>query len=108
MNKLPIKGWPIDVIEPLNELISSAAQNKNIKEFYIGRTNDLVATRSRHDADEVHPLYQTDSADNAIIVEDYLIKSFIKHYKCSNDNEHGGGGVSDDYINYVYLAVWYE
>ena len=108
MIKLPIKGWPADVLDPLVDMISEVVEEDQIDEFYIGRTNDLVATRSRHRADEVHSLYQTDSADNAIDVEDKLIKTFKDHPKCSNDSEHGGGGASDDFVNYVYLAVWYK
>src|SRR5258707_12094484 len=100
MAKLPMKGWPADVLKPLINIISKAIDQDQIDEFYIGRTNNPVARRSSHQADEVHPIYETDRADNAIDVEGALIKAFIDHPKCSNESEHGGGGASDDFVNY--------
>lgn len=108
MFDLPIKGWPTDVIPVLLNIISQSIKRREVKEFYIGRTNDCTATKSRHGCDEIFSLYETNSADNAINVEDTLIRTFIGNLKCSNDNNHGGGGASDEYINYVYLACWYQ
>lgn len=107
MSHFPIKGWPADVVNNLNNLISDIIRRREIKEFYIGRTNDCNATQSRHGCDEIFALYETNSSENAITVEDTLIRKFIGHPKCNNDNSHGGGGVSSEYIYYVYLACWY-
>lgn len=107
MFDLPIKGWPTDVIPALKDIISQSIKRREVKEFYIGRTSDCNATKSRHGSDEIFPMYETESPDNAIYVEDSLIRTFIEHPKCNNDNNHGGGGASDEYINYVYLACWY-
>lgn len=107
MFDLPIKGWPTDVIPALLDIISQSIKRREVKEFYIGRTNDCSATKSRHGSDKIFPLYETNSTNHAIDVGNTLIKTFIDHSKCSNDNNHGGGGASDEYINYVYLACWY-
>lgn len=103
---LPLTGWPMIVIEPLHQIVSMNIRRRVFDEFYIGRTVDIMATRCRHGCDAIFPLYETTSAGNAMAVEDALIKLLNGHPKCSNDNQHCGGGVSDDYINYVYLALW--
>lgn len=108
MSDLPIKGWPTDAIGILEDSISDFIEKRVVGEFYIGRTNDLTAARSRHNCDKIFTLYETNSTDNAIEVEDTLIKTFFDHPKCSNVIDHGGGGASDEYINYVYIAVWYK
>lgn len=108
MYSLPIKGWPRDVIRPLGNEVSDIIEDQEVEEFYIGRTNDLTAAKSRHGCDEIIALYETDNADYAIDVENVLIETFISDPKCSNTVPHGGGGVSDEYINYVYIALWYE
>ena len=108
MVSLPIKGWPAEVVDVLADIISDIIAPPEVEEFYIGRTNNLSATRSRHDCDEIFGIYETDSVDNAIEVENALIKIFVTHPKCSNNSDHGGGGASDDYINGAYIALWYE
>lgn len=108
MCKLPIKGWPSDVIEILESVILDIVQTPKVVEFYIGRTDNIPATKSRHNCEEIYPLYETDSADHAIEVEDALIKGFFSHSKCCNDVDHGGGGASDYYLNYVYIALWFK
>jgi hypothetical protein len=105
---MPLTGRPSEVMPRLRQRVSGYIANQKVKEFYIGRTNDAVATKSRHGAQEVVSLYETESVDNAIVVEDSLIKSFYEHAKCSNDNDHSGGGASDGWTNYVYLALWYR
>ncbi|MBI4823834.1 MAG: hypothetical protein HY805_06355 [Nitrospirae bacterium] len=76
--------------------------------FKIGRSVDLSQRKSAHGCDEIIPLYETSSSENAIEVEDGLIKHFINHQKRSNDSPHGGGGTSDGYINYTYIALWFN
>ena len=107
MVSLPIKGWPGEVVGILEDIIADIIERREVEEFYIGRTNNMVSTRSRHDCDEIFGLYETDSADNAIEVEHALIKTFFTHPKGNNDNDHGGGGASDEYVNHVYIALWH-
>jgi hypothetical protein len=68
MNSLPIKGWPVDVLPVLSNIISEYIKKPEVNEFYIGRTNNLVASKSRHGCNEIFELYETESADNAIEV----------------------------------------
>lgn len=104
--QLPMTGRPIVVIEDLRSIISYNIRRRAFDEFYVGRSVDLVATRYRHGCDLIAALYQTSSQLYAMDVEDYLIKTFHHHRKCSNDAIHCGGGGSGDFINFVYLALW--
>ncbi len=101
-----LTGWPNDAIPELYGRISNLSRDVRVKEFYIGRTNDLEASKRRHGCDRILPCYETTSVDHAVEVEDNLIKTFFNHRKCSNDSTHGGGGASDEFVNYVYVAVW--
>jgi|TARA_B100000315_G_scaffold11842_2_gene11389 hypothetical protein len=74
--------------------------------FYIGRTVNLSATASRHRCDDIIPIYETTSVNNVQAVEEYLINYFYEHPKNDNDAAHSGGGVTEGYWNYVYVAIW--
>jgi len=102
-----VSGWPAYVTSRLNRRVRYIANNNKIYEFYIGRTTNLVASKSRHGCERIIPIYKTRSADHAIQVEGALITSLFDHPKCSNGAPHSGGGVADGYTNYVYVAVWY-
>jgi len=104
----PLKGRPDEVLDDLEQIISEAIERDEISQFYIGRSADLDATQERHGSDEIIPLYETESADNTIEVEDSLLKTFYNHPKCENESEHGDGGLFQEYVSYVYLAVWYR
>lgn len=93
-------------IAELLELVSSVARRKNVIEFYIGRTVYLGNSQVRHGCDDIWAIYSTDSIDNAQKVEDYLIKKFVNHKKCSNKAADARGNFSDD-GSYVYVAIWY-
>lgn len=100
-------GWPSDVISGLKRRVRHIANSDEVSIFYIGRTTDLIASRSRHRCHDIIPIYKTSSADHATQIEYELIDTFYDHPKCDNDAPHSGGGVADDYTNYVYVAVWY-
>ena len=108
MANLPITGTPTNVFSPLCGFVEGVSKNRKIAAFYLGRTNDLVATSSRHGCEEIVPMYQTSSTRNACMIEDVLIKSFYAHRKCVNYATHSGGCTSEDYINFVYIAVWFK
>ena len=94
-------------MERLKRTVRYIVNKTEVKEFYIGRTNDLTATSNRHGCDEIVPIYQSDSVANILAVEDKLIKTFVDLPKCSNDADNSGGNISEEYVNYVYVAVWY-
>jgi len=106
MNR-PLTGTPNRVIEQIFEYVNLVSNHSNVSEFYVGRTTDLSATQRRHRCDEIIPIYETSSTDNAAIVEDALIKSFYTHYKCNNTSTHCGGNCSPNYYSYVYVALWF-
>jgi hypothetical protein len=103
-------GWPKDVMEALLARITNVVGFPFVKQFYIGRTNDTEATKSRHQADAVLALYGTGSTRNAIIVEDNLVHVFSIHPRNINDGDRAsrrGDIVGVRTMNYVYLALWY-
>lgn len=106
MNKV-LTGWPQKVIPKLKVKIDRLASEKSVKLFYIGRTSDIDATLSRHGCDDIIPLYQTSSFNNAADVEHELINYFYDYDKCDNDAPHSGGGVSEEYSDFVYVAIWH-
>ncbi len=107
MEKEPITGNPSIVLPELAKWISAIVNDNSVKEFYIGRTVDLDKRQSDHGCHKIKPIYKTDSTNNAITIEDDLIKRFYNSLKCSNESDHGGGGTSEEYVNYVYVALWY-
>ncbi|MGB6648158.1 MAG: hypothetical protein WBG01_06435 [Bacteroidota bacterium] len=104
----PLKGRPDEVLEDLEQIVLEAIERDEIVLFYIGRSVDLDATQENHGSDEIIPLYETESADNAIEVEDSLLKAFYNHPKCENESAHGEGGISLEAVSYVYAAIWYR
>ena len=104
----PLKGRPDQVLDDLEQIILEAVERDEISQFYIGRSVDLNATQERHGSDEIIPLYEAESADNVIEVEESLLKTFYNHPKCENESEHGDGGIFTEVVSYVYLAIWYR
>ena len=104
----PLKGRPDEVIDDLEQVILEAIERDEIVQFYIGRSVDLDTTQGRHGSDQIIPLYQSESADDAIEVEDSLLKTFYNHPKCENESEHVDGGILLENVSYVYIAVWYR
>jgi len=104
---LPLTGRPKQVIFKLKKFIEEIDDDDDVDTYYLGRTNDPEARQSEHGANELVELYQTDSVDNAIEVEEAIIQIFIGHDKCDNEADHGGGGVSDDPPQFVYVALWF-
>lgn len=104
----PLKGRPDEVLDSLEQIILEAIERDDIAQFYIGRSVDLDASQEHHGSDEIIPLYEPESAGNAIEVEDALLRTFYNHPKCENESEHGDGGISPEFVSCVYLAIWYR
>lgn len=103
----PLTGWPLNVVDAAAERVRQYADDESVEAFYIGRGVDLAGRKDDHEAEHIIPLYKTDSPDNAMDVEEMLIKTFIDDPKNENDAADARGGVSDDYVNYVYVALWF-
>ena len=104
----PLKGRPDEVLDDLEQIILEAIERDEISQFYIGRSIDLDATQERHGSDEIIPLYESESADNAVEVEDALLKTFYNHPKCENESDHGDGSIFLEFVSYVYAAIWHQ
>ena len=104
----PLKGSPVEVLDDLEQIILEAIERDDISQFYIGRSADLNAAQELHGSDEIIPLYQPESADDAIEVEESLLKTFYNHPKCENESEHGDAGIVLEFVSYVYAAIWYR
>jgi len=104
----PLRGSPDEVLDDLEQMILEAIERDEISLFYIGRSADLDTTQERHGSDEIIPLYESESADNAMKVEDSLLKTFYNHPKCENESEHGSGGIVLENVSYVYAAIWWR
>ncbi len=104
----PLKGRPDEVLDDLEQIILEAIGRGEISQFYIGRSADLDATQERHGSDEIIPLYETESADNASEVEDSLLRTFYNHPQCENESERGAVGTFKEFVSYVYVAIWYR
>jgi hypothetical protein len=104
----PLKGSPNEVLDDLEQMILEAIEGDEISQFYIGRSVDMDAAQERHGSDEIIPLYQSESADDAMEVEDSLLKTFYNHPKCENESNHGDRTIFQEPVSYVYAAIWYR
>jgi hypothetical protein len=104
----PLKGRPDEVLDDLEQIILEAIERDEISQFYIGRSIDLDATQERHGSDEIIALYESESADNAVEVEDSLLKTFYNHPKCENESDHDDGSIFQEFVSYVYAAIWHR
>jgi hypothetical protein len=104
----PLNARPDEVLDDLEQIILEAIERDAISQFYIGRSVDMDATQERHGSDEIIPLYEPESGEDAIEVEDSLLKTFYNHPKCENESEHGDPDISLGFVSCVYLAIWYR
>ena len=101
-------GWPdANLLDSVLAEILDFVDQDQVDTFYVGHTNDLVATRSRHNAADIFPVYQTESVDSVLDVEGLMIDQTFGHEKSENDAADERGGVSEGFVNYVYVAVWW-
>lgn len=103
----PLTGWPKDIFPALIQFLDSIVDHKSVKKFRIGRSVDPSQRASLHGGDDTFAIYFTDSVDNAIAIESTLIETFYTHPKCVNRAPHGGGGITEEQGNYVYVAIWF-
>ncbi len=106
MYNLPFKGWPCDVIDNLTLLVPRVLQEYGAGRFYIGRSNDIGDSASLLGCRHALPLYQDDNAENAMAVEEELLRMFFDHPRCVNTSHEDEEDSSDEYTNYVFLAIW--
>ncbi len=78
---LPMMGDPSEVLPELKRIISAWVDKADIGRFYIGRSTDPNARANAHNCDAYIVLYETNKVEDAMAVEDKLIKMFFKHPK---------------------------
>lgn len=101
-------GWPSNIENKIYQGVLMIIKSPELILFRLGRTNNPIATKTRHQSDDLILLYKTESPYNAMEMEDRVLKRFILHRKCVNISDNSGGGLSHDYIHYVYLAPWWN
>src|SRR5262245_55852792 len=101
-----LRGWPGNVVRVAAARVERAISDHLVHAFKIGRTVNPEGRAGDHGCDCLQLIYVSDSVDHAIQVEDALINYFALNPKSRNVALHGGGGVSDIYANYVYVALW--
>lgn len=94
-----------EVVPRATEAIRQVIGSYDVRQFYIGRTNNPAGRQKRHGANGLRLVYQTRSSDNAQCVEEALIRRFSRHPKFRNDALDSRGSVSSGQ-QYVYLALW--
>ena len=100
-------GWPQDVIPKLFGVVNSEISRKYVKGFYIGRTTDPKRRYDEHGCNMMVLLYKTDSDENAMTIEENLIKRFTSHDKCRNEAESGSGRIPQkESGEVIYLCLF--
>lgn len=107
MGILPLTGWPKDVFPELVRHTKFFVNHKSVIEFYIGRSVDPAQRKSDHKCDNIAVIYFTFSIESAKIIENALLKVFYNHPKCNNEAQHAAGNISEEYGNYIYIALWF-
>jgi hypothetical protein len=94
-----------EILARLKRSIAAAVAGASVDEFYIGRSVNMEGRSSDHGCHEIRCLYETQSVERALDLEDALIKHFHNHPKNNNDEAHSGGSTAEG-IQHVYLALW--
>jgi hypothetical protein len=86
------------------------ADRDDVEEFAIGTTVDLARCRASLHADGVIPLDEPDTPEEAAEIEDALLRRFVRHVKCTNDDafEPDTSTLDDSSVLSVFVAVWWR
>jgi hypothetical protein len=87
------------------------ADRDDVEEFAIGTTVDLARCRAALHADDVVPLDEADTPEDAAEIEEALLRRFLDHAKCTNDEgafEPDTSTLDDSSVLSVFVAVWWR
>jgi hypothetical protein len=87
------------------------ADRDDVEEFAIGTTVDLARCRAALHADDVIPLDEPDTPEEAAEIEEVLLRRFANHAKCTNEDEAFEPDTStldDSSVLSVFVAVWWR
>ena len=102
----PIIGMPDDVISDVVDAVDDIVDDSYVEKFCFCTTDDYEKRAPGLGADDVVPVYKTESVNHAMDVEESLLDVFRDDPRCKNGDECGGGGASVDGVQYVCVAVW--
>jgi hypothetical protein len=103
-----MRGWPAEVMGALETLTAELVEESRVKSFYLGHTNDVTLTRSKLDCDDIVLLYETNNLDHAVQVREMLMDTYAGHEKQSKNIHSARDMISEDYVCYVYIALWHN
>lgn len=92
----------------LETLTGELIEQSRVKSFYLGHANDLTLTQSKLDCDEILLLYETNNLDHAVQVREILMDTYSGHEKRSKGIHPARDVISEDYVCYVYIALWHH
>lgn len=102
----PITGLPDDVISDVVDAVDDIVDDSYVEKFCICTTGDYERRTPEVGADDVVPVYRTDSTDHAKDVEESLLDVFSEDPRFNEGTDYGGYGLSPDGVQYVCVAVW--
>jgi hypothetical protein len=97
-------------LDALYDRLHVIADRDDVEEFAIGTTVDLARCRSALHADDVIPLEEPDTPEDAAEIEEALLRRFATHPKCTNDEalEPDTATLDDSSVLSVFVAVWWR
>ena len=90
--------------------VTSVSDRDDVAEFAIGTTVDLAHARGILRAEDIVPVYEAESPEDAAEVEETLLARFASHIKCANEEayEPDTSTLDDDSVLSVFVAIWWE
>jgi hypothetical protein len=97
-------------LDLLYDRLQIITDRDDVEEFAIGTTVDLARCRSALHADDVIPLDEPDTPEDAAEIEEALLRRFVTHPKCTNDDalEPDTSTLDDSCVLSVFVAVWWR
>jgi hypothetical protein len=94
----------------LCDRVHALADRHDVEEFMLVSTVDLSRCRAALQAEEVVPIYEADTPEDASEVEEALLEEFASHPKCINDDsyEPDSATLDDGCVLSVVVAVWWN
>jgi hypothetical protein len=101
---------PRSDIAMLCDTVRALADRDDVDEFMIVSTVDLARCRAALQAEDVVPIYEADTPEDAAEVEEALLATFGSSVKCANDGtyEPDSDTLDDGCVLSVVVAVWWR
>lgn len=105
MKNLPLSSWPQVAVIELEDFITKEVNKKEVKQFLIGTSDDVILDNEKIQCYKITRLYQSQFEDYVEEVKRRLYNSFQYHKKYANRNiiENKKG---IEKTLFVYIAIW--